>query len=96
MTDKDGGFYSAEDADSLITQGKPERGEGVFYVWSKDEIDRLLGAERAKVFDYQFGVESRGNAPKDPQDEFKNKNILIQRHDLADTAKKFGLTQEKT
>jgi uncharacterized protein YyaL (SSP411 family) len=65
-------------------------------VWSKDEIDRLLGAERAKVFDYQFGVESRGNAPKDPQDEFKNKNILIQRHDLADTAKKFGLTQEKT
>jgi uncharacterized protein len=95
MTDKDGGFYSAEDADSLIAQGKPERGEGAFYVWSKDEIDRLLGAERAKVFDYQFGVEANGNAPEDPQGEFKNKNILIQRHDVADTAKKFGITKEK-
>jgi len=96
MTNKDGGFYSAEDADSLIAQGKPERGEGAFYVWSKDEINRLLGAERAKVFDYQFGVDPKGNASEDPQGEFKNKNILIQRYDLADTAKKFGLTKEKT
>jgi uncharacterized protein YyaL (SSP411 family) len=95
MTDKEGGFYSAEDADSLIAAGKPEHAEGAFYVWSKDEIDRLLGAERAKVFDYHFGVEPKGNAPEDPQGEFKNKNILIQRHDVADTAKKFGLTKEK-
>jgi hypothetical protein len=95
MTDKDGAFYSAEDADSLIAQGKRERGEGAFYVWSKDEIARLLGAERAKVFDYQFGVEENGNAPEDPRGEFKNKNILIQRHDVADTAKKFGITKEK-
>ena len=95
MTDKDGGFYSAEDADSLIAQGKRDWGEGAFYVWSKDEIARLLGAERAKVFDYQFGVEENGNAPEDPQGEFKNKNILIQRHDVAETAKKFGITKEK-
>jgi uncharacterized protein YyaL (SSP411 family) len=96
MTDKEGGFYSAEDADSLIAQGKPERGEGAFYVWSKEEIDRLLGADRAKVFEYHYGVEPNGNAPEDPQGEFKNKNILIQRYDIADTAKKFGLTKEKT
>jgi uncharacterized protein YyaL (SSP411 family) len=95
MTDKEGGFYSAEDADSLLAAGKPEHGEGAFYVWSKDEIDRLLGAERAKVFDFHFGVEPKGNAPEDPQGEFKNKNILIQRQDVADTAKKFGLTKEK-
>jgi uncharacterized protein len=95
MTDKDGGFYSAEDADSLLTIGKPEHAEGAFYVWSKNEIDRLLGVERAKVFDYQFGVEAKGNAPEDPQGEFKNKNILIQRHDVADTAKNFALTKEK-
>ena len=95
MTSKEGGFYSAEDADSLLTLGKPEHAEGAFYVWSKDEIDQLLGAERAKVFDYQFGVEAKGNAAEDPQGEFKNKNILIQRHDVAETAKKFGLTKEK-
>jgi uncharacterized protein YyaL (SSP411 family) len=96
MTDKGGGFYSAEDADSLISADKPEHAEGAFYVWSKDEIDRLLGAERAKVFEYHYGVEQKGNAPEDPQGEFKNKNILIQRHDVADTAKQFTLTQERT
>jgi uncharacterized protein YyaL (SSP411 family) len=95
MTDKNGGFYSAEDADSLISTEKPEHAEGAFYVWSKDEIDRLLGAERAKVFEYHRGVEEGGNAPEDPQGEFKSKNILIERHDLADTAKKFRLTNEK-
>jgi uncharacterized protein YyaL (SSP411 family) len=87
MTDKAGGFYSAEDADSLLALGKPEHAEGAFYVWSKDEIDQLLGAERAKVFDYHYGIEASGNAPEDPQGEFKNKNILIRRHDVADTAK---------
>jgi len=95
MTSKEGGFYSAEDADSLLAQGKSEHAEGAFYVWSKDNIDGVLGAERAKVFDYHYGVEQKGNAPEDPQREFKNKNILIQRHDVADTAKKFGLTKEK-
>ena len=44
MTDKEGGFYSAEDADSLLTAGKPDHAEGAFYVWSKEEIDRLLGS----------------------------------------------------
>jgi uncharacterized protein len=95
MTSKEGGFYSAEDADSLIEQGKTDHAEGAFYVWSKDEIDRLLGGDRAKVFDYHFGVEANGNASEDPEGEFKNKNILIQRHDVADTASKFSLTKEK-
>ena len=95
MTDKDGGFYSAEDADSLIAQGKADHAEGAFYVWSKDEIDRLLGGDRAKVFDYHFGVEANGNVSEDPRGEFKNKNILIQRHDVPDTTRKFSLTKEK-
>jgi uncharacterized protein YyaL (SSP411 family) len=95
MTDKEGSFYSAEDADSLIAQGKPEHAEGAFYVWPKDEIDKLLGSERGKVFDYHYGVEPKGNAPEDPQGEFKNKNILIQRHAVAGTARKLGLPEDK-
>jgi uncharacterized protein YyaL (SSP411 family) len=95
MTDREGGFYSAEDADSLLTQGKPEHAEGAFYVWPKDEIDRVLGAERSKIFEYHYGVEQKGNAPEDPQGEFKNKNILIQRHSVAETAKKFGQSENK-
>jgi uncharacterized protein len=95
MTDKDGGFYSAEDADSPVERGKAEHAEGAFYVWAKDKIDNLLGPERAKVFAYHFGVQAKGNAEEDPEGEFKNKNILIERHDLVDTAKKFDLTKEK-
>jgi uncharacterized protein len=95
MTDKEGGFYSAEDADSLLAQGKPEHAEGAFYVWTKHEIDRVLDAEGAKIFEYHYGVEQKGNAPEDPQGEFKNKNILIQRHSVAETAKKFGQSENK-
>ncbi len=98
MTDKEGGFYSAEDADSLLAHGKPEHAEGAFYVWTRDEIERLLGPERGKVFNYHYGVEPKGNAPSgsDPHEEFTGKNILIQRHTLAETAKKFGLAEDKS
>ena len=46
MTAKDGGFFSAEDADSLLEHGKPEHAEGAFYVWTKNEIEDSLGDER--------------------------------------------------
>src|SRR5258708_323970 len=56
MTGPEGGFYSAEDADSLVQAGKPVHREGAFYVWTKDEVDHALGPDRAKVFDYVYGV----------------------------------------
>ena len=91
MTDPQGGFYSAEDADSLFEHGKPEHGEGAFYVWPKAEIEAALGGEAAKIFDSFYGVEKDGNAPEgsDPQGEFAGKNTLIQRMSLADAAKYF-------
>ena len=97
MTDKEGGFYSAEDADSLVAPDQPERVEGAFYVWRRDESERLLGTERARIFNYHTGVEEKGNAPpgSDPRGELKGANILILRHSLAETAKHFGLTEEK-
>ncbi|MDQ6623354.1 MAG: thioredoxin domain-containing protein [Verrucomicrobiota bacterium] len=95
ITSSEGGFYSAEDADSLLQAGKPEHAEGAFYVWTKAEIDQLLSPQQARVFDDFYGVEPKGNAPEDPQGEFKNKNILIQRRTIAEAAKKFGLTNER-
>ena len=90
MTDKEGGFYSAEDADSILEHGKPEHGEGAFYVWTQAEIKRLLGDDAA-LFDRYYGVEADGNAPKgsDPMNEFRGKNTLIQRLDLPAAAKLF-------
>jgi uncharacterized protein YyaL (SSP411 family) len=95
MTDKAGGFYSAEDADSLFEQGKPEHGEGAFYVWTKKEIDHSVGKD-AKIFDYHYGVQAEGNTPpgSDPQGEFRGRNILIERHSTAETAKHFGEGEE--
>ncbi len=89
LTDKDGGFYSAEDADSVVP-GRSEKAEGAFYVWSKSEIDQSLG-EDAELFDYQYGVEADGNAPaeSDAQGEFRGKNILYERQTFAETAKHF-------
>ncbi len=91
MTDASGGFYSAEDADSLLEKGKPEHAEGAFYVWTKEEIVRVLGEDAAGVFNRVYGVDAEGNAPNgsDPQGEFHGKNILIQRLSIADAAKFF-------
>jgi uncharacterized protein YyaL (SSP411 family) len=97
MISKEGGFFSAEDADSLLQQGKPEHAEGAFYVWTKTEIDAALGKE-AGLFSFHYGVEAGGNAPEgsDPQKEFVGKNILIERHSLAETSQHFKKSEDET
>jgi uncharacterized protein YyaL (SSP411 family) len=97
MTDKGGGFYSAEDADSLLEHGKPEHGEGAFYVWKQEEIIALLGEEPAHIFNRFYGVEPDGNAPagSDPHGEFKGVNTLIQRMTVSDAAKFFKMSEEE-
>lgn len=54
MTDAEGGFYSAEDADS-------EGEEGKFYVWTPDEIEEVLGPEDAALFNKLYGISEEGN-----------------------------------
>jgi uncharacterized protein YyaL (SSP411 family) len=79
MTSKEGGFFSAEDADSPVSvaagdlsavalakaddHGHPNTAEGAFYVWTKKEIDNALG-DSAEVFDFHYGVQAHGNAPE--------------------------------
>ncbi len=81
MLDPEGGFYSAEDADSVIDPAKPEeKGEGAFYIWTQTEIENALGQPAAKHFCRHFGVEPNGNVHEDPHGEFTGKNILYQAH----------------
>ncbi len=54
MQNPEGGFYSAEDADS-------EGEEGKFYAWQPEEIVRLLGAENGKIVNDFYGVTDQGN-----------------------------------
>lgn len=60
MTSEEGGFFSAEDADS-------EGEEGKFYVWTVNEVKNLLGEEDGDKFCGYFNITPEGN--------FEGKNI---------------------
>ena len=84
MTDPEGGFYSAEDADSVIDPANPkEKGEGTFYIWTAEELQQALG-DQYQRFASIYGVEPKGNVPDDPHGEFTGKNILYLRASLDD------------
>ncbi|HSV63815.1 MAG TPA: thioredoxin domain-containing protein, partial [Chthoniobacterales bacterium] len=91
MTAKDGGFFSAEDADSVVPDNPTKKAEGAFYVWDKKEVDSALGPV-AEIFDFHYAVKAEGNVPAggDPHGEFTGKNILIELGSTAATAKHFG------
>ena len=61
MASPSGGFYSTEDADS-------EGHEGLFYTWTPDEIEAVLGEERGATFGRVYDVSDDGN--------FEGRNIL--------------------
>ncbi len=93
-----GGFASAKDADSRVDPGKQETSEGVFYIWTTQEVENALNKQDAAVFEYAYGVESGGNVPahQDIRGELKSKNVLYEAHSTEETATKFGLTAEQT
>ena len=92
LTSSDGGFYSAEDADSPLPEAEHESGEGAFYVWTKKEIDDLLGSDASSCC-FHFGVEETGNALHDPQHEFTGKNILYVANSVEETAQFVGKSE---
>src|SRR5579871_3444102 len=95
MQHPEGGFYSAEDADSVIDPANPKvKGEGAFYIWTTQEVDQILGPDTAKLFGYRYGVEPGGNVNEDPHNEFIGKSILYLRHTLEETAKQFSISED--
>ncbi len=93
MTDAAGGFYSAEDADSIpperVGDEAAHKSEGAFYLWRAAELQALLG-EDAPIVASRFGVEPDGNAPADPQQEFTGKNLLYVARSVDELAKVAG------
>ncbi|UCF35354.1 MAG: thioredoxin domain-containing protein [Acidobacteriota bacterium] len=79
MTHPQGGFHSAEDADS-------EGIEGLFYVWNPEEIDEVIGQEDGSLFRAFYGVERSGN--------WEGTNILHRWIDDATFAERNGLSLE--
>ena len=94
MTDAAGGFYSAEDADSLPPEEPGGRKkEGAFYLWRADDIDALLGDD-ATIVRLRFGIEPDGNAPHDPQQEFTGKNLLFVARSVDDIVRHTGRARD--
>ena len=74
LTHPDGGFYSAEDADSADLDGHHH--EGWFYTWTPREIRAVLPSHQADLVTQWFGVTESGN--------FEGRNIFTRhfaRHD---------------
>jgi len=83
---RDGGFYSAEDADSLDAHGHNE--EGAFYVWTVDEVRSALSGTPGladAAIDW-WGITDRGN--------FEGKNILF-RPERADLLRPTAIEQAR-
>jgi len=80
MKSPNGGFYSAEDADS---EGK----EGKFYTWTIEEFQNILGKdESASIIEY-FGMSAKGN--------FLGRNVLHTPLNLEEFAKSKALSLKK-
>ena len=89
MTSPEGGFYSAEDADSVpperATEAKPQKSEGAFYIWTDAELAALLGDD-IEIARRRFGILPGGNAPQDPHGEFTGKNVLYVSEPIQDVS----------
>jgi uncharacterized protein YyaL (SSP411 family) len=79
LTNKEGGFYAALDADS-------EGEEGKYYVWQKAEIDQVL-REDATLFCEFFDISDKGN--------WEGVNILRILKPMDEFASSLGLNEEK-
>jgi len=76
-------------------QAQPgEKREGAFYVWTAEGIDTLLG-DLAPVARRRFGIEDAGNAPADPQGEFRGQNLLYVAQSIEDVAARTGRTPDE-
>ncbi len=89
LTHPEGGFYSAEDADSAADPARPaEKSEGAYYIWSTAEIRSALDEPAATWFIQRYGCREDGNALEDPHGEFGGRNILFEAMSVEDLARR--------
>ncbi|KAI9699390.1 MAG: hypothetical protein M1836_003001 [Candelina mexicana] len=96
LASSSGGYFSAEDADSLYRPTDTDKREGAFYVWTRKEFETILGERAAEVCAKHWDVRRHGNVSpeNDAHDEFINQNVLAVKHSPAALSKEFGLAEE--
>ncbi len=89
MTHEDGGFFSAEDADS-------EGEEGTFYVWTEDELFLVLGQKIGKIMSRVYGFNKAGNFHDEATGQTTGKNIPFLSDNLqSNILNEFNLKKEE-
>ncbi|NHJ31439.1 MAG: thioredoxin domain-containing protein [Asgard group archaeon] len=88
MTSHEGGFYSAEDADS-------EGEEGKFYIWTTEEIRENLGKEDAELFLQIYNFEEDGNFKDEATKEKNGSNIPHLKESISELVSKHNLSREE-
>ncbi|MBN4081346.1 thioredoxin domain-containing protein [Caldithrix abyssi] len=88
MTDSRGGFYSAENADS-------EGEEGLFYLWSIEELKSILGEDDTKLVQIVFNLELNGNFKDETTGQFTGKNIFHIKKPISELAIELNLPAEE-
>jgi uncharacterized protein YyaL (SSP411 family) len=89
MTSPEGAFYTAFDAEV-------DAQEGLSYLWTAPEIDSILGADDARLFNRVFGVD-RGPNFADPHHGSgqPDKNILFLPRPLGEAAAELGVDEDE-
>jgi hypothetical protein len=88
MTAPEGGFYSAEDADS-------EGEEGRFYLWTPEELRSILGREDGERFIRLFNVKADGNFADEATGETTGRSILFLEKSLKALARDMNLSEDE-
>jgi uncharacterized protein len=86
MASPEGAFYASEDADS-------EGEEGTFYLWSEEEIRRILNRQEAELFIRVFNLSGAGNFAEEATGRKTGKNILAQSTALSVHAEKMNIPE---
>jgi uncharacterized protein YyaL (SSP411 family) len=88
MRSPEGGFFSAEDADSEGVEGK-------FYLWTEQEIRTILPPDEAELIVRAFHVKRDGNFREEASGKILGANILYTGKSLADMASEMNLPVEE-
>ncbi|NHK30739.1 MAG: thioredoxin domain-containing protein [Asgard group archaeon] len=84
----EGGFYSAEDADS-------EGEEGKFYVWAVDEVQNVLSKDESELFLKVYNFSEEGNFREEATKELTGKNIPHLKQSTDELAKEIKIPLEE-
>lgn len=87
MTHSEGGFFSAQDADS-------EGQEGKYYLWRKEEIEKVLDPQKFEIVCDVFSIDPEGNFREEASGRKLGSNILHLKQPLSETAGRLGLEEQ--